>query len=118
MLKYILTAVYIFFTTSGIFLMKIGGDSLLLSLKNGLTFKIGYITLLGFFAYLISFLLWQKLLVTFDLSYIVPITTGICQLLVLLIGTIFFHENINWIGTIGVLLIIVGVVLLTYGKVK
>ncbi len=118
MIKYILTALYICLTTTGIVLMKLGGNSLSLTLQNGISFKMGYITLLGFLAYLISFLLWQKLLVTFDLSYIVPLTTGICQIVILIIGMLFFHENINWLGIVGVILIIVGVVLLTYGKVK
>lgn len=116
MLKYILTAVYIFFTTAGIFLMKLGGNSFQIGLNGGFSFKMGYITLLGFLFYIVSFLLWQRLLVTFDLSYIVPITTGISQLIILLIGIFAFKERINATGIIGALLIIVGVALLALGK--
>lgn len=77
--------------------MKLGGNSLFLTFNGGVSFKIGFITLLGFLAYLFSFLLWQKLLVTFDLSYIVPITTGISQLLILLIGILFLKKMlIGW----------------------
>lgn len=118
MIKYILTIVYILFTTGGLYLMKMGGDSLSLSIKNGFDFKIGFITLLGFLSYLVSFILWQKLLVSFDLTYIVPITTGIVQLIVMLIGIFAFHESINWIGILGAILIIIGVILLAYGKVN
>ena len=115
-MKIVLTIIYICLTTLGLFLMKIGGNSLSLTLQNGINFKIGFITLLGFLSYICSFLLWQKLLVTFDLTYIVPITTGIVQLVILLIGIIFFKEQISITGIIGALLIIVGVVLLAYGK--
>lgn len=116
MIKYILTLIYICFTTGGMYLMKMGGDSLSLSFRNGITFKIGFITCLGFICYLCSFLLWQKLLVTFDLTYIVPITTGICQIIILLIGTLAFKEQINLTGIIGIILVIIGVILLMLGK--
>lgn len=115
-MKILLTIIYICLTTTGIFLMKLGGDSLSLTLSKGITLKLGYITLLGFIAYLFSFLLWQRLIVSFDLSYIVPITTGICQLIILLIGIIFFKENINFIGIIGSLLVVIGIVLMAFGK--
>ena len=35
-MKWLLTAIYLFFTTSGIFLMKAGGDSLHLSFLRGI----------------------------------------------------------------------------------
>lgn len=110
-MKIILTILYLIFTTGGLTLMKFGGDSISIALKNGLSFKIGYITLLGFLCYLLSFLIWQKLLVTFDLSYIVPITTGIVQIIVLLLGLVIFQESISITGIIGVILIIIGVIL-------
>ena len=115
-MKLILTIIYICMTTTGIFLMKLGGNSLSLTLQNGINFKMGYITLLGFRAYLISFLLWQKLLVTFDLSYIVPITTGISQIIILLLGVLFFKEQINWVGVVGVIITIIGITLIGFGK--
>lgn len=115
-MKYLLTAVYLIFTTSGIFLFKAGGDSLHLSFVKGIDFKMGYITLAGFACYVISFLLWQKLLITYDLSYIVPITTGISQIIILLMGIIFFSEQIRWTGILGVFCIIGGVMLIAVGK--
>ncbi len=115
-MKIILTVIYICLTTLGLFLMKLGGNSISLTFQNGISFKIGFITLLGFLSYICSFLLWQKLLVTFDLSYIVPITTGIVQLIILLLGILFFKEQINVIGILGAFLVIIGLVLLVIGK--
>jgi len=116
MIKYILTMVYVIFTTSGLYLMKLGGDNLSFSLKDGINFHLGYITFFGFLCYLISFLLWQKLLITFDLSYIVPIVTGITQIIILAIGIILFKEKINVMGIIGVILVIIGIVLMVFGR--
>ncbi len=115
-MKIMLTLTYIILTTTGLFLIKLGGNSLSLTFQNGINFKISFITLLGFLSYICSFLLWQKLLVSFDLSYIVPITTGIVQLIILLLGILFFKEQINIIGIFGSLLIISGIVLLMIGK--
>ena len=111
-MKYLLTIIYIAFTTGGIYCLKSGGE-LSLALKDGISFKMGYITLLGFLLYICSFLLWQKLLTTYDLSYIVPITTGIVQIIVLLLGCFFFKENINLMNVIGIVLIIIGVILVS-----
>ena len=75
-MKFLLTALYIVLTTGGLFCFKLGGNNLSLSFKNEIIFKIGFMTTLGFVLYLCSFLLWQKLLATYDLSYIVPIATA------------------------------------------
>lgn len=115
-MKIVLTGIYIVLTTLGLFLMKLGGNSLSLEVSNGIQFKIGYITLLGFLAYICSFLLWQRLLISFDLSYIVPIVTGITQMIILLIGILFFKEQINGIGIFGVILVIIGIILMAVGK--
>ena len=47
-MKIVLTLIYICLTTLGLFLMKLGGNSLSLTFTNGVNFKIGFITLLGF----------------------------------------------------------------------
>ena len=113
MINYVITAVYILCTTSGLFLFKLGGDTLSFNIKNGVNFSIGHLTLCGFILYLVSFLLWQKLLVTNDLSYIVPITTGIVQIIILLIGHYFFHEVLTLQNIVGIILIIAGIILIS-----
>lgn len=115
-MKIVLTFIYILFTTTGLLLMKLGGDTLKLTIKPIFNFSMNYTTLFGFVCYIISFLLWQKLLVSFDLSYIVPIATGIVQVIVLLMGIIVFKEQTNIIGILGSIMIIVGIVLLALGK--
>lgn len=115
-MKYLLTIIYIIFTTSGLTLMKLGGDSLKLSLSKGINFKIGWITFLGFACYLISFLLWQRLLVKYDLSTIVPIVTGITQIIIVAIGYLIFKEQISLQSIVGAIIIIIGIVVMTFVK--
>ena len=115
-MKYILTIIYLLCTTGGMTFMKLGGDSMSLSLKNELSFKMGWLTFLGFCLYLISFLLWQRMLVKYDLSLMVPIVTGIVQVIVLLIGHFIFKETLSTISTIGALLIVFGIILMAVGK--
>lgn len=113
MIKYFLTGIYVILTTGGLVCLKLGGNSLLLSFREGFNFKIGYITFLGFILYIGSFLMWQKLLTTYDLSYIVPITTGIVQIVVLLASYFIFKENITIVNLIGIFVVIIGIVLIS-----
>ncbi len=114
-MKYLLTLIYIFFTTGGITFMKLGGDSLKLGLKNGFSLEMGWKTFVGFLFYLVSFLLWQKMIVKYDLSIMVPIVTGIVQIVVLLIGYIIFKEQFNVVSLIGAILIIIGIIVMAFG---
>ena len=74
--------------------MKIGGDSLKITFGHSFSLKIGMITFFGFLCYAISFLIYQKLLIQFDLSSFVPIVTAIVQIIVFLIGIFLLKEKI------------------------
>lgn len=115
-MKILLTIIYLIFTTGGIIFMKSGGNSISLKIGSSVDFKIGIITLIGFVLYIFSFILWQKLLTTFDLSYIVPITAGIMQVLILIIGHYIFREVVNIRGIFGTIFIIIGIILITIGR--
>ena len=111
MLKYILEVIYLIATTSGMALIKLGGSSTSLAIKGGnFAMSMSFISILGYLLYIISFLLWTKILTMFDLSYIVPITTGISQIIILLIAFGVFHENISTMGIIGIVITICGVI--------
>lgn len=114
-MKYLLTLVYLVFTTGGLAFMKAGGDSLKMSFQDGFTFKIGFLTFMGFAMYLVSFLLWQRMLIKFDLSTMVPIVTGIVQVLVLLIGLFVFKESISLLSLVGAIIVIAGIIIMGLG---
>lgn len=113
MLKYILVLIYLVLTNSGITLIKLGGSSTAMSIKGGsFAMSMSFVSILGYILYICSFLLWTKILTMFDLSYIVPIVTGISQIIILLIAMGVFHENISIMGFIGIILTISGIVCL------
>lgn len=115
-MKYILTIVYLICTTGGITFMKLGGDSLKINLKDSLFIGMSWTTFLGFLLYIISFLLWQRLIIKYDLSIMVPIVTGIVQILVLIVGHFVFKESLSLVSILGSILIILGIVLMALGN--
>ena len=48
----------------------------------------------------------------YDLSVMVPIVTGIIQIIILIIGYTLFKESFNLVSLIGALLIVVGIVVM------
>ncbi len=116
MLKYVMIGLYLLCTTGGITFMKLGGDSLHLGLQDGFSFSVGWVTFLGLLCYVVSFLLWQRLVVKYDISLLVPIVNGIVQVLILLIGHFIFQENLSSVSLIGAIVVVVGIVLMGFGS--
>ncbi len=117
-MKYILTVLYMFFSSSGILLIKLGGDSLKLSFKENFSFNIGYLTTLGFISYIIGFILWQKILTSYNVSFIFPITTGIIQIILLILSITLLHESYTLQSIVGTIIIIIGIIVLTTGSIQ
>lgn len=112
-MKYILIPIYIFFTIAGLVLMKQGGNPGTLALKAG-TFNISMsmVSAIGFLCYILSFFLFTRLVVMFDLSFIYPLTTGIVQVVTLVISYLWFKEKISLTGIIGASLVIIGIIVM------
>lgn len=117
-MKIILVVIYLILTLSGLILMKKGGNSGTISIADGeANFAVNLISLAGLFCYLFSFLLFTKIVIMFDLSYIMPICTGIVQVLTLVASKVIFKENISTYGIIGAALVIVGIVVMNIKQV-
>lgn len=113
MKKYILVITYIILMLSGLVLMKLGGNTGSFEFTNmEFGFSISFISLLGFVSYIASFLLFTNIVVKFDLSYIVPITSGIVQVLTLISGFCIFNEHVTFKGIMGAVLVIIGIVVM------
>ena len=116
-MQIILVVVYLLLTMSGLILMKLGGNTGTVSMANGnINFGISPISLLGFVCYIGSFLLYTKMVVMFDLSYITPLCTGIVQILTLIASKIIFKENISIQGVFGASIIIIGLIILNWKR--
>ena len=117
-MKIIFIIAYLVLTVSGLVLMKKGGNSGNFQLNNGdIAFSISWISAIGFVCYICSFLLFTKMVIMFDLSYIMPLTTGIVQILTLIASSVVFKENISKQGIIGASIIIIGLIIMNYKKV-
>ena len=97
--------------------MKLGGNSGEIAIKEGLfNFNISLVSAVGFVCYLGSFLIFTKLVIMFDLSYIMPLATGITQVLTLIISHFVFKENMPIQAIIGASFVILGIVVMNWKR--
>ena len=113
MKKIFLVVMYVILTIAGLVLMKLGQNTGSFLVNHGdVLFSINWISLLGLISYILSFLLYTRIIVNFNLSFIVPVTAGIVQLLTLVFGIVLFNENISKLSIIGVTLVVAGIVIM------
>jgi len=116
-MKIALIIVYVILSVSGLVLMKLGGNSGTISIANKeLTFGISLISALGFICYICSFLLFTKIVMMFDLSYIVPITTGVVQILTLVASYVVFKDKMSIQSVSGAIMVIIGILIMNIKK--
>ena len=117
-MKYLLIAIYLILTVSGLILMKKGGNAGKIEIKAGeLNFGISLISCLGFLCYIFSFLLYTRIVMMFEnLSYITPICTGIAQILIFFASYLFLNETIGLTTIAGMLMVIAGIVVMNIKK--
>ncbi len=116
-MQYLLLGLYLCFTTGGLVLMKLGNNAGTIAISDGtLNFNINLISMLGLVLYIVSFLLFTKIVTTYDLSFILPILTGITQILSLIAALLIFKERVTIQGFIGIALIIIGIVVMNFKK--
>ena len=113
MKKSILVVIYIILTLVGLVLMKFGGNTGTINFSNfDLNFSMSFVSLLGFISYIASFLLFTNIVVKFNLSYIMPITSGLIQVFTLISGFLIFKETITIKGILGAFIIIIGIIVM------
>jgi len=116
-MQYVLILVYLVLTVAGLVFMKLGGNPGTLALKDGtITLGMSVVSGIGFVCYLCSFLLFTRIVVMFDLSYIYPIVTGIVQILTLIASAVVFKEQMSLQAVIGAILVIVGIIIMNFKK--
>ena len=116
-MQYVLILVYLVLTVAGLVFMKLGGNPGTLALKDGtITLGMSVISGIGFVCYLCSFLLFTRIVVMFDLSYIYPIVTGVVQILTLIASAVVFKEHMSVQAVIGAILVIVGIIIMNFKK--
>ena len=114
MINVILIVFYIILTIAGVVLFKLGTQKdFLVSIATGVfTLKISLMSIIGLVCYLCSFLMYMFLISRFDLTYIVPVTTGIVQVATFVLAIIIFKESVTVSKGVATGLILIGVILL------
>lgn len=113
-MKYLMIVMYLIFTVSGLILMKKGGNAGKITVGGGeFGFSISWVSLLGFICYIVSFLLYTRIIMMFEsLSFISPICNGISQVMIVLASWLILKEQITGLNIGGAALIIAGVVIM------
>lgn len=106
--------VYIVLTISGVVLFKLGTQKgFLVSVSTGVfNLKISLLSILGLVCYLCSFLMYIFLISKFDMSYIVPVTTGVVQVAIFVFAILIFKESVSISKVVATALILIGVIIM------
>lgn len=108
---------YILFTVMGLFLMKLSGEPIKIGINEGLFFlNITIKMTLALLFYAASFFLWTGIVSKNDLSYIVPFSSAIVNVLSVTIGILIFQESISIYKITGIILAILGVAMMNYNN--
>ena len=116
-MKIVLIIIYLLLSVSGLTLMKMGGNPGTVSIQsNTFSFGISITSAIGLICYILSFLLFTRIVTLFDLSYIMPICTGIVQILTLVAAMVVLKEEFSWRIVIGASIIIIGIIVMNIKK--
>ena len=74
--------------------------------------KISLLSIVGLVCYLCSFLMYMFLISKFDMSYIVPVTTGIVQVATFVLAILIFKESVTVSKVFATVLILIGVIIM------
>lgn len=117
-MRILMIILYLIFTVSGLILMKKGGNAGKVTLTAGeFGFTISWISALGFICYIISFLLFTRIIMMFEnVSYISPICNGIAQVMIMVASWLILKERLTGLSIGGAALVIIGVVIMNIKK--
>ena len=117
-MKIFMIVLYLTFTVSGLILMKKGGNAGKIAINAGeVEFSISWISAIGFVCYIISFLLFTRIIMMFEnVSFISPICNGIAQACIVISSIIFLKEKFSGFTIGGSVLIIAGVIIMNLNK--
>lgn len=112
----ILFSIYVFLSAGGLILFKLGSKNLQIHLSNS-DFSVSgnWFIILGILFYLCSFILWLVIVNMTKLSLALPISVGIVNVLVLVGSALVLQEVISVVQWIGAAVIIIGILILSFG---
>ena len=114
MLLVVLFAVYALLSAGGLVLFKLGGRDAALELgRTGFSVSLSWKMLLGIFCYLCSCLLWLVIVSRTQLTFAMPLSVGVVNILVFLGSARFLGEQITPTKILGLAVIVLGLFLIS-----
>ena len=114
MLLVVLFSVYALLSAGGLVLFKLGGRDAALELgRTGFSVSLSWKMLLGIFCYLCSFLLWLVIVSRTQLTFAMPLSVGVVNILVFLGSARFLGEQITPTKILGLAVIVLGLFLIS-----
>lgn len=110
---YILFIIYVILSSSGLVLFKLGTMGPGISI---LGIKLTIRMILGVFCYGLSFLLWLYIVSKINLTFAMPLSVALVNTLVVVESCIFLKEKINIQQGIGIFIIVLGVMIITFNR--
>ena len=109
---------YLVLTISGLILYKKGtSNDFLINFSNGmLNIKLSWLSIMGLFCYLCSFLIYMLILPKYDLTYIMPLMSAFSSISIYLLAILVLKESVTVTGIIGTIVIIIGVLLINWKR--
>ena len=117
-MQFVSIIIYAIVSVSGLTLVKLGSENpLTLEIaKNYFSMNAGWVTILGLLLYVVSFLMYMKLVAQNSLTYLMPVSQGVVYLLTLLVSLYVLHEKMAMHQWMGCLLILSGLILMNIKK--
>ena len=117
-MKILMIILYLIFTVTGLILMKKGGNAGKIAMNAGeVELSISWISAIGFVCYIISFLLFTRIIMMFEnVSFISPICNGVSQVCIVVASILFLKEKFSGATIGGAALIIAGVIIMNLKK--
>ena len=111
-------ALYAVCSVGGLTCFKLGAQqSLHFEVANSvLSIQISWLSILGIFMYIMSFLIYLSMVSKMQLSYLMPISTGVIYLLTMIVSLIVFKDPITVNKLIGAGLVLGGIILMNVKK--
>lgn len=113
-MKFLMLGIYLILTISGLILYKYGTNQNFSFIFNNKTLelKMSLISIIGLICYLCSFIIYMLILPKFNISYIMPIVSGISYIGILILSIIVLKEQVSLHGLIGAGIILLGITIM------
>ena len=114
----IVLIIYALFSVGGLTCFKLGSQQTLnIGIVNSaLSIEISWLSLLGMCMYVMSFLIYLSMVSKTQLSYLMPISTGVIYILTMIVSVIVFKDPVSVYKMASAGLVLVGIILMNISK--